>query len=155
MNTPQHYDTDFYGWLTDNVTLMRRGQLDRIDVEHIAEELEAMAKSEKRELLNRLAVLLMHLLKWHYQAPKRSRRWRTTILTQRLDLMELLDDSPSLRPFLVEKLPAAYDKARLKAEDETGIDRRPFPEHCPYAVDDILAADFFPDDKNPFLPRSV
>ncbi|HSO84894.1 DUF29 domain-containing protein [Thiocapsa sp.] len=148
MSTPQSYDKDFYGWLTDNVALMRRGQLDRIDVENIAEELEAMAKSEKRELLSRLAVLLMHLLKWHYQAPKGSRSWRTTILAQRMDVSELLEDSPGLRPFLIDKLQAVYEKAKLKAEDETGIDRRQFPDHCPYALEDILAADFFPGDES-------
>ncbi len=73
MDISHSYDQDFYAWLIQNVQLMRNHQLHQIDVEHIAEELEAMAKSEKRELLNRLCILLMHLLKWQYQIPKRTR----------------------------------------------------------------------------------
>ena len=37
-----------------------------------------MGRSEKRELVNRLAVLLMHLLKWRYQPNLRGKSWRLT-----------------------------------------------------------------------------
>lgn len=146
MNVSPHYDQDFYAWLIQNAQLMRDGQLHQIDIEHIAEELEAMAKSEKRELLNRLSVLLMHLLKWRYQAPKRTRSWRNTIMTQRIDIAELLEDSPSLKSHLAEKLQGAYEKARIKAEDETGIDQQSFPEQCPFTLEQILSSTFFPGD---------
>ena len=105
-----------------------------------------MAKSEKRELLNRLAILLMHLLKWQYQAPKRTRSWRNTILTQRMDIADLLEDSPSLKPLVTEKIQGAYEKAKLKAEDETGIDRGRFPQECPYTLEQSLSPEFFPGD---------
>jgi len=141
------YDRDFFGWLNTNAQLMRNRQFDQIDIEHIAEELEAMAKSEKRELLNRLAVLLMHLLKWQYQAPKRTGSWRNTIVTQRMDIADLIEDSPSLKPLVAEKIQAAYEKAKLKAEDETGIDRRNFPSQCPYTLEQSLSPEFFPGDE--------
>ncbi len=146
MTVAQSYDHDFFGWLNANAQLMRNHQFDQVDVEHIAEELEAMARSEKRELLNRLAVLLMHLLKWQYQAPRRTRGWRNTILTQRMDIADLLEDSPSLQPLVAEKIQTAYEKAKLKAEDETGIDRRTFPSQCPYTLEQSLSSDFFPGD---------
>lgn len=146
MTAAQSYDRDFFGWLNANAQLMRDRQFDQIDVEHIAEELEAMAKSEKRELMNRLAVLLMHLLKWQYHAPKRTRSWRNTILTQRMDIADLLEDSPSLKPLVAERIETAYEKAMLKAEDETGIDRRTFPSQCPYTLDQSLSPEFFPGD---------
>lgn len=140
-----HYDQDFHAWLLDSSRSMRERRWDQLDVEHLVDELEAMAKSEKRELLNRLSVLLMHLLKWQYQAPKRTRSWRNTITTQRMDLLDLLDDSPSLRPYLTEKLAAAYTKAKIKAENETGIDQQRFPCDCPYTVEQILAQDYLPE----------
>ncbi len=148
MTFSHSYDHDYYGWLNENVKLMRNHQLHEIDVDHIAEELEAMAKSEKRELLNRLCVLLMHLLKWQYQAPRRTRSWRNTILTQRIDIIELLEDSPSLKPHLVEKMQSAYEKAKIKAEDETGIDQQQFPEQCPYTLEQILSSYFFPGESS-------
>ncbi|CAK0755867.1 conserved hypothetical protein [Gammaproteobacteria bacterium] len=140
------YERDFYAWLIQNTQLMRNGQLHQIDIEHIAEELEAMAKSEKRELLNRLAILLMHLLKWQYQTPKRTRSWHNTIMTQRIDIAELLEDSPSLKSQLTEKLQGAYEKAKIKAEDETGIDQQQFPEQCPFTIKQVLSLTFFPGD---------
>ncbi|MFZ1640000.1 MAG: DUF29 domain-containing protein [Candidatus Contendobacter sp.] len=148
MDISHSYDQDFYAWLIQNVQLMRNHQLHQIDVEHIAEELEAMAKSEKRELLNRLCILLMHLLKWQYQIPKRTRSWHNTIMTQRIDLMELLEDSPSLKLPLLEKLQGAYEKAKIKAEDETGIDQQQFPEQCPYTLEQILSSNFFPGESS-------
>lgn len=144
MNTTRDYDQDFFGWLNANAELIRERRFDQIDADHVAEELEAMAKSERRELMNRLALLLAHLLQWQYQPPRRTRSWRNTIATQRMDIADLLADSPSLRPLMEERLQAAYEKARLKAEDETGIDRHSFPEQCPYGIGQVLDSDFLP-----------
>ncbi|HHC25199.1 MAG TPA: DUF29 domain-containing protein, partial [Desulfobacterales bacterium] len=68
------------------VRLLREGRFTEIDVDNIAEELEAMGRSEKRELVSCLTTLLVHLLKWKYQAVRRSRSWENTILTQRIDI---------------------------------------------------------------------
>ena len=56
------YDTDFYAWANEQAALLRSGNLSAADIENIAEEIESMGKSEKRELVNRLTVLLLHLL---------------------------------------------------------------------------------------------
>ena len=144
MENTSEYEKDFYAWLMDNAKLLREKKFTEIDIEHIAEELESMGKSEKRELINRLTVLLAHLLKWQFQAVKRSRSWKNTILTQRIDINELLEDSPSLRHEIIQKLELAYEKAKLNAEDETGIDKIHFPEKCPFSFEEILERDFFP-----------
>lgn len=145
MSHAHGYDRDFYGWLTDNARFMRNQQWDQVDAEHLAEELEAMARSEKRELLSRLSVLLMHLMKWQYQPPMRTRSWRNTITTQRIDIQDLLIDSPSLTSYLNERLESAYTKAKLKAENGAGIEQQQFPLECPYSVEELLSADFFPE----------
>jgi len=59
-----NYETDFYGWANEQAALLRSGQLSAADIENIAEEIESMGRSEKRELISRLIVLLTHLLKW-------------------------------------------------------------------------------------------
>ncbi len=141
------YNKDFYAWLIKNADLLRKRQFSEIDSEHIAEELEAMSKSEKRELLSRLTVLLAHLLKWQFQSARRSRSWKNTILTQRIDIKELLEDSPSLEYDLQDKIQVAYEKARLSAEDETGIDKKHFPAECPFTFAQMLNKDFFPESE--------
>ena len=123
------YNKDFYAWLMKNADLLRQHKFNEVDIEHVAEELESMGKSEKRELTSRLTVLLAHLLKWKFQPALRSISsisWKNTILTQRIDIKELLEDSPSLHYELGERLAIAYEKARLSAEDETGIDKKKF-----------------------------
>jgi len=77
------YESDFYAWVLRNAQLIRQGQFSLIDRENIAEELEGMARTDKRQLASRLAVLLAHLLNWEFQADKRSSSWRGTIKEQR------------------------------------------------------------------------
>lgn len=145
------YDQDFYAWLIQNAQLLREHKLAEIDSENVAEELESMGKREKRELINRLTVLLTHLLKWTFQSAKRSNSWKNTILTQRIDIIELLAESPSLKYELEKKIELAYAKAKLQAEDETGIDKECFPEICPFTLAHVLDKDFFPMDTRKLL----
>ena len=77
------YERDFYAWANEQAGLLRAGKLSEADLEHIAEEIESMGKSEKRELVNRLSVLLMHLLKWQFQATGRGTSWRLTIFRRK------------------------------------------------------------------------
>jgi hypothetical protein len=139
------YEQDFYAWAIHNAELLRQGRLSEIDVEHIAEELECMGRSEKRELMSRLGVLLAHLLKWVYQPYRRSRSWRATIKAQREDLKALLEESPSLKPELEQKLNEAYRRAKIEAEKQTGINEDRFPEACPFSLEETLDNDFWPD----------
>lgn len=146
METVIDYEKDFYAWSMKNAKLIRDKKFTEIDTEHIAEELEIMGKREKRELITRLTVLLTHLLKWKYQSAKRSKSWENTILTQRMDIEELLEDSPSLRYEIDKKIETAYKKAKLSAENETGIDKKHFSEECPFSFEQILVFDFFSED---------
>jgi len=144
MKTVNEYETDFYAWLLKNAQLMRERKFTDIDVDNIAEELEAMGRSEKRELSSRLTVLLAHLLKWQFQAIKRLRSWKNTIIMQRIDIKELLDESPSLRYDIEQKIDSAYEKAKLNAEYETGIDAKYFLKKCPFSFEHIMDRNFFP-----------
>ena len=139
------YDTDFYQWTFHNAELLRQGKLTEIDIPNIAEELESMGKSEKRELFSRLAVLVMHLLKWQYQSKKRSNSWITTINTQRMDIELLLQDSPSLKHDIDKILNEVYINAKKMFERETGISKKQLPETCPYTFMQVRNNDFWPE----------
>ena len=118
------YDKDFYQWTLYNAELLRQGKITEIDIQNIAEELESMGKSQKRELISRLAVLIMHLLKWQYQPEKRSHSWIETINEQRRQIVLLLEDSPSLKHEIEEKITRAYNLAVADTEKETGIRKK-------------------------------
>jgi hypothetical protein len=138
------YEQDFYAWLLKSVELLRQRKFSELDVEHLAEELEGMARSDKRELINRFAVLLAHLLKWQYQPEKRSKNWERTIKEQRKRIFLLLEDSPSLRYEIEKKLSDAYEIAILSTANETGLDESVFPESCEYSLEEILDNNFYP-----------
>jgi hypothetical protein len=54
-----NYDRDFYAWANEQAALLRAGQLSLADVQNIAEEIESMGRTEKRELVSRLTALLL------------------------------------------------------------------------------------------------
>ena len=139
------YDLDFYAWTAEQAALLRAGRLDQLDIDNIAEEIDTLGRSEKRELVSRLTALLTHLLKWQYQAGYRSTSWRVTIRGQRDGVADHLADNPSLRAAIDSTVATAYRKARNQAEGETGLSRETFPATCPYPFADTMRDDFWPD----------
>ncbi len=139
------YEKDFYAWTVEQSRLLRSGELSSIDAVNIAEEIESMGRSDRRELKSRLVVLAMHLLKWRHQPGARSRSWSATIDEQRLQIEEVLAESPSLRPMVATILSDAYAIARARAIAETGLAEETFLEACPFTPDAVLSRDFLPD----------
>ncbi len=139
------YEQDFFEWTARNAELLRAGRFAEADLEHIAEEIEDMGRSERHELRSRLRVLLSHLLKWKFQASLRGRVWQATIRVQRDDLVDLLQQMPGLRRYLGDQLPEVYPVAVEGAITETELLDEVFPPACPFTLDQILDADFFPD----------
>jgi hypothetical protein len=144
MSTAELYDRDFYEWTVRNAELLRAGRVSEADLEHIAEEIEDMGKSERRELLSRLGVLIAHLLKWQVQPERRSRSWTATINIQRRELKKLLAEMPSLRRFLSKKLPDAYFEGVMIAVAETNLPPEAFPSTCGYELEALLDEEFLP-----------
>jgi hypothetical protein len=136
------YDRDFHLWLETTADLLRQKKFDRLDLGHLIEEIEAMGRNEKRELYNRLIVLLMHLLKWEYQPSHRSNSWLATINEQRRQIVKLLADSPSLKTYFQESFQECYQIARKDASKETGLSLDNFPEQFSFEQETVLNPDF-------------
>lgn len=134
------YEDDFHAWTKQQATLLRERRLAEIDWSNLAEEIESMGRSEKRQLESRLEILIMHILKWEYQPNRRSRSWQLTIKEQRLRLEKLLQENPSLRAKLEDSIKISYPLAVLSAEQETGLSE--FPETCPYSLTDVFTKEF-------------
>jgi len=145
------YDTDFYAWTQAQAEALRRlgreriNTPDAVDWENVAEEIESMGRSDKREIESRLDVLLQHLLKLAYSADTAPRSgWMETVDEQRDQLSRRLRESPSLRRYPKEILMEMYPAARRKAQRDASV--RTLPPICPFDLDSqILNSDWFPD----------
>jgi hypothetical protein len=140
------YDRDFYAWANEQAALLRAGKLNEADVQNIAEEIESLGRSEKREIKSRLAVLLLHLLKWRFQPDKRSASWEESIRTQRRELPLVLADNPSLKSQWPEFTAYAYRSARRDAAVETNLPFSRFPAECPWTLEQAIDDDFWPEE---------
>jgi hypothetical protein len=139
------YDQDFHAWTQEQAALLRAGRLAEADIDHLAEEIDSMGRTERRELVNRLVVLLLHLLKWQVQPGRRGNSWRLSVKEQRLRLAAHLEDNPSLKAGLDAAIARAWRLARIEAERETGLPESTFPAECPFDVRQILDDGFWPE----------
>jgi hypothetical protein len=141
------YDTDLLLWSGRQADLLRRvaaGERvnDQVDWENVAEEIESLGKSERRELTNRIRVILTHLIKLEASPATEPRpQWHDTIIEQRAAIRTLLDDSPSMRPTLPtiisKEMPVARAAATasLAAHNEQA---RVEPGTLDFTVDQVL-----------------
>jgi hypothetical protein len=139
------YDDDLVAWALANARLLRAGRVQDIDVDHLAEELEDLGKSERRALRSHLRNLILHLLKWAYQPGLRGPSWRRSINNARRALDDIIEDSPSLERELTPMLPKTYGQARADAALETGLPETAFPPNCPFGLEQLRDDRFLPD----------
>ena len=132
------YEDDYYGWVLEQVALLRSGKLQDLEAENVAEELEGLAKDEFAKLERALRVLLMHMLKWDQQPEHRTSSWVYSIREQRRRYGRILQQSPSLKPPVDEARDEAYEDVRDWAANENHLPPREFPSTCPYEWEDIL-----------------
>jgi peptidoglycan/xylan/chitin deacetylase (PgdA/CDA1 family) len=121
-----------YGWVEQQVALLKAGRIAEIDAENIAEELSDVGRAEYKELESALRLVLLHLMKWDCQPTHRSKSWVFSIRIQRRHVARVLKENPSLRPRLAEAIGEAYRDARDEAQQETGLPGQVFESVCPY-----------------------
>jgi hypothetical protein len=141
------YHQDFQLWLEETVANIKDKEFDRVEWQYVIEEIEALGKSEKRELRNRMIVLMEHLLKllyWKDALEQNRRGWISTIKEQRRQLLFLIKDSPSLKLFMKEIFDECYADAVDDVMDKTNLPREIFKDTRPiFQLDDILQPEFF------------
>ncbi len=138
------YEQDYNLWLLTTAQLLRDRQLEQIDYDNLIEEIESMGRSDKRALRSNLEQLLMHLLKWKYQANRRTGSWERSIKEHRNRILEDLEDSPSLNPYFDKIFNKCYQNALDYAACKTRLPLTTFPQNCPFTVKQILEAGFLP-----------
>lgn len=136
------YETDYLKWIETTIVQIKQQNYGAIDWENLIDEIEEMARSERRSLEDSLVVILTHLLKWQFQPERRSNSWRASIVEHRRRIRNLLEDSPSLKPYLEEVLAECYGDAIELASIETELPAVTFPPDCPYSSAEVLEAGF-------------
>jgi hypothetical protein len=141
------YDKDVILWSEQQAQLLRAGRFAELDIEHLADEIEDVGKSEKRELASRMAVLLAHLLKWSRQPKMRSNGWRSTIVDQRKRIALSIKATPSLKAVMRDPdwREDIWLDARTQARNETGLAEDELPEACPWTMEQVADQDFWPE----------
>jgi hypothetical protein len=139
------YEADFYAWTLEQSRLLKAGDFTHLDVVNLVEEIESLGKQQRQELRNRLGVLIGHLLQWNYQPDKQSKSWRVTIREQRREILQLLKENPSLKPYLIEAIALAHKSGLDLVVKETPLDYADLPEDCPYSAEQLFDPDFLVD----------
>ena len=146
--TTNTYDGDIIAWANEQARLLRSGLFSHLDIEHLADEIEDVGKSEQRELENRMAILLAHLLKWQHQPERRGNSWRNTIKEQRNRIANRIRKTPSLKADLQEPewWAGVWADGLDIAVKETGLLYDDFPELRSWSFEQIMDADFWPEE---------
>lgn len=137
------YETEYDRWLTATIELLKERQFDRLDRQHLIEELEASRRSEKSAVKNLLLQIIIHLLLyqfWKKQQARNRNHWAGEIITFRVQLEDKL--TINLRNLLAIELESIYQNARLIVQKKTGLDN--LPVSCPYPLDRLLDKPWFP-----------
>lgn len=138
------YQQDLVAWCDDTVTKLKAGQFEDIDIENLIAEIAALAGQDRRELKNRLEVLLNHLLKRIYvDSHDDYRGWEVTVREQRRQLESLLDQSPSLRNDWIAVFPDAWKNALSDAQEDYSQVEFPTEWMFSSSIDELLQEKFW------------
>jgi hypothetical protein len=142
------YDEDFYAWTQQQAQALRthfKGD-NRLDVEHLAEEVEDLGKSELHAIESFVENVIEHLLKLDYSGWVEARNhWRAEVDAFRASIERRI--TPRIRQQVETELDALYERARRAAprslhQREPDFVRR-LPKRCPYDWETIWHRDVF------------
>jgi hypothetical protein len=148
------YDEDFFAWTKQQAERLRAaanaGSHLRLDWENLAEEVEDLGKSDRRELRRQIRRIIRHLVKLQWSPAIDPRRGsRETIRAARGEIRDVLGDSPSLARELDQLIKRQMARGIGEAVDdmsdqgETETLNLPAIRHGSYTEDQILG-DWFP-----------
>ena len=142
----QRYETDVIAWANEQAAFIRAGRFDMLDIEHIADEIEDVGKSEQNEFEKRMASLLANLIKWQYQPIHHSKSSERIIKDGRNMILRKLNKTPSLKLELDDPdfWSLSWNDGSRIAENETGM-LNVFPESCPWSFEQIMNPEFWPE----------
>jgi Domain of unknown function DUF29 len=142
------YEEDFALWAERQAALLRAKRFDELDLENLIEEVEDLSRRERDAVESYVETILDHLLKLELSTAVRPRRgWLVTVDKQRTKLGRKL--TTTLRDHLRAELPSLYAGLRrplVRQLEKDGTRSQSLPSACPYALEQILDADWLPEN---------
>ena len=142
------YEKDYYLWIEKTISLLENNRFSDLDLENLIDEISSMGKSEKRSLESYLTRLLEHLLKlayWESELEYNQRGWKNEIRNFRLRIQQIIEDSPSLKPYLSEIFSSCYQNARKLFLDLSGMAENLVGLAPICTIEQALNEDWFPE----------
>jgi Domain of unknown function DUF29 len=150
------YQTDYYAWTKQQAAELRRLAAARanttLDLEHLAEEVESLGRSDLATVRSQLRRIIEHLLKLEHSPTAEPRfGWRESVIEARDVIPDVI--TATLRREAEAELAKTYQQGRRRAEaallrqgeSEAG---RALPATCPYSFDQIVGHDWYPDNRH-------
>ncbi|MFS0515349.1 DUF29 domain-containing protein [Nostoc sp. UIC 10607] len=137
------YESNYLQWLEETIKCLKNRQLADIDYENLIEELEDLAKNEKRRVKSLLEQIIRHLLLYQYwdlEKPKNANHWAAEIISFRNQVNE--DLSANLRKHLEDNFSVIYSNTLDYVKTKTKLNN--LPELCPYTLEQILDKNWLP-----------
>lgn len=141
------YEKDFMLWIEKTLENLQNKNVEKLDWQHLIEEVEALGKEQKNKVDSYLLQLLIHLLIYQYWETERQssgKKWAREIDNFRVQL-ELLFESTTLYNYCLQRLEFIYEKARKIAVRKSELLPDIFPQKCPFSIEELLDFDFFPN----------
>lgn len=144
------FSQDYYAWVQEQIRLLHLQQLERLDLEHLPDELHDLVWLIEREIEQNLEIVCNHLLKYKYAKEYLSNEpccdsWRTALSEARRKISRELEESPSLQNYPAQELDFQYQLAVDRVYRETKLPNDTLPKNCPWTIDQILNPDWLPD----------
>lgn len=143
----QLYESDYYLWVVETVKQLQNRDFEAIDWENLIDEVLDLSRREKRKLESLLIKLFEHLLILQYWQSERERNrghWEREITSFRLQILRQLEDSPSLKNHLKEKLQQCYQDGCKLASKHSQLSKNTFPSEPIAPLDQVLDENWLP-----------
>ena len=136
------YEIDEYLWLEETIKLLKKNQLNDLDLDNLIEELKSLSKRDENRVSSFLEQIIRHLLLLQYWTIEEinQNHWRAEIQSFRTQLRKYL--TTNLQNYLGDELNTIYQDALEYVRQKTGLSVD-FPEECPYTLEELLDKKWF------------
>jgi hypothetical protein len=142
------YELDYLAWYETTLEQLKQKNLMELDLDSLSEVLENLVRDTKRSGESYLKQIIIHLLLIEYWNSEKinHRHWAAEIINFRDELET--DMTTNLRKHLNQEKDNIYGKALKYVVMKTGLNKKVFPNKCPYSLQQLLDNDWFPDTIN-------